>query len=55
MAFFALRKKMRQVYAESQKQKFVQAYEEFSLTFLAYCMLMKITTCPVLPRSEVVA
>ena len=37
MAFFALGKKMPQVYAESHKQKFVQAYEEFFLMFRGYC------------------
>jgi ABC-type transporter MlaC component len=31
MVFFALGKKIRQAYAENQKQKFVKAYEEFFL------------------------
>jgi ABC-type transporter MlaC component len=43
MAFFALGKKMRQVYSESQKQKFVQAYEEFFLMFRVYCKLINIS------------
>jgi hypothetical protein len=43
MAFFALGKKMRQIYSESQKQKFVQAYEEFFLMFRDYCKLINIS------------
>jgi hypothetical protein len=34
---------MRQVYTESQKRKFVQAYEESSLTIWDYCRSVKIS------------
>jgi hypothetical protein len=34
---------MRQVYTESQKRKFVQAYEESSLTIRDYCRSVKIS------------
>jgi len=44
---------MRQVYTKSQKQKFVLAYEESSLTVRDYCRTVNIMVLPTHVTSEV--
>jgi hypothetical protein len=45
MVFLALGQKMRQIYTESQRRKFVSDYEKSSLSVKDYCQARNISTC----------